>query len=89
VIHHERDVREEQQYIYVARTSNNRVIAAHDLLPKYARIIFFCYVQNSSLLQYMQVLIQKRYQFYLGLFFICIIMTLYRFILYGADIPIF
>jgi len=25
VIHHERDVREEQQYIYVARTSNNRV----------------------------------------------------------------
>jgi len=37
----------------------------------------------------MQVLIQKRYQFYLGLFFICIIMTLYRFILYGADIPIF
>jgi len=31
VIHHERDVREEQQYIYVARTSNNRVIAAHDL----------------------------------------------------------
>jgi len=28
VIHHERDVREEQQYIYVARTSNNRVIAA-------------------------------------------------------------
>ena len=31
VIHHEQDVREEQQYIYVARTSNNRVIAAHDL----------------------------------------------------------
>jgi len=32
VIHHERDVREEQQqYVYVARTSNNRVIAAHDL----------------------------------------------------------
>ena len=31
VIHKERDVREEQQYIYVARTSNNRVIAVHDL----------------------------------------------------------
>jgi len=31
VIHHERDGHEEQQYIYVARTSNNRVIAAHDL----------------------------------------------------------
>ena len=31
VIHHERDVREEQQHIYMARTSNNRVIAAHDL----------------------------------------------------------
>jgi len=28
VIHHERDVREEQQYIYVAQTSNNRVIVA-------------------------------------------------------------
>ena len=28
MIHHERDVREEQQCIYVARTSNNRVIAA-------------------------------------------------------------
>jgi len=26
VIHHERDVREEQKYMYVARTSNNRVI---------------------------------------------------------------
>jgi len=25
VIHHERDVREEKHYIYVARTSNNRV----------------------------------------------------------------
>ena len=40
VIHHERDVREEQQDIHVARTSNNRVIsiAAHDfyccLLPQ-------------------------------------------------------
>jgi len=31
VIHHEQDVREEQQYIYVARTSNNRVIAVHEL----------------------------------------------------------
>jgi len=31
VIHHERDVHEEQQYIYVARTSNNRVIAAREL----------------------------------------------------------
>ena len=27
VIHHERDVREEQKYMYVARTSNNRVIS--------------------------------------------------------------
>ena len=26
VIHHERDVREEQKHMYVARTSNNRVI---------------------------------------------------------------
>ena len=26
VIHHERDVREEQKYMCVARTSNNRVI---------------------------------------------------------------
>jgi len=31
VIHHERDVRKEQQYIHVARTSNNRVIVARDL----------------------------------------------------------
>jgi len=31
VIHHEWDVREEQQYIYVARTSNKRVITACDL----------------------------------------------------------
>jgi len=31
VIHHERDVREEQQYIYVARTSNNRVIMTCEL----------------------------------------------------------
>jgi len=31
VIHHERDVREEQHYIYVARTSNNRVIMACEL----------------------------------------------------------
>jgi len=30
-IHHERDVREEQKYIYVARTSNNRVISSGDL----------------------------------------------------------
>jgi len=26
VIHHERDVREEQKYMYMARTSNNRAI---------------------------------------------------------------
>ena len=31
VIHHERDVRVEHHEIYVARTSNNRVIAVHDL----------------------------------------------------------
>jgi len=31
VIHHERDVREEQHHIYVEQTSNNRVIATHDL----------------------------------------------------------
>jgi len=31
VIHHEWDVHEEQQYIYVVRTSNNRVIAACEL----------------------------------------------------------
>jgi len=31
VIQHEQDVREEQHHIYVARTSNNRVIAAHEL----------------------------------------------------------
>ena len=31
VIHHKRDMGEEQHHIYVARTSNNRVIAAHDL----------------------------------------------------------
>jgi len=30
-IHHERDVREEQKYIYVARTSNNRVILSGEL----------------------------------------------------------
>jgi len=30
-IHHERDGREEQQYIYVARTSNNTVMATHEL----------------------------------------------------------
>jgi len=38
-IHHERDVREEQQYVYVGRTSNNRVIMACELycclLPQY------------------------------------------------------
>ena len=37
-IHHERDVREEQRHIYVARTSNNRVIMACEfyccLLPQ-------------------------------------------------------
>jgi len=31
VIHHERNVCEEQHHIFVARTSNNRVIAVHDL----------------------------------------------------------
>jgi len=31
VIHHERDVREEQKYMCVARTSNNRVISSGDL----------------------------------------------------------
>jgi len=31
VIHHERDVREEQKYMYVARTSNSRVISSGDL----------------------------------------------------------
>jgi len=31
VIHQERDVREEKHYIYVARTSNNRVISSVDL----------------------------------------------------------
>ena len=31
VIHHERDVREEQHHIYVARTCNNRVIMACEL----------------------------------------------------------
>ena len=39
VIHHEGDVREEQKYMYVARTSNNRVISSGDLycclLPRY------------------------------------------------------
>jgi len=31
VIHHDRDVREEQKYMHVARTSNNRVISSGDL----------------------------------------------------------
>jgi len=31
VIHHERDVREEQKCMYVAQTSNNRVISSGDL----------------------------------------------------------
>jgi len=31
VIHHERDVREEQKYMCVARTGNNRVISSGDL----------------------------------------------------------
>ena len=31
MIHHERDVRYEQKYIYLARTSNNRVISSGDL----------------------------------------------------------
>jgi len=30
-VHHERNVREEQHHIFVARTSNNRVIAAREL----------------------------------------------------------
>jgi len=30
-VHHERNVREEKHYIYVARTSNNRVISSGDL----------------------------------------------------------
>jgi len=38
-VHQERNVREEQHHIYVARTSNNGVIAAHELdcclLPQY------------------------------------------------------
>ena len=41
MIHHERDVREEQKYIYVALTSNNRVILSGDLycclLPRSVR----------------------------------------------------
>ena len=39
VIHHERDVREEQKYMYVARINNNRVISSGDLycclLPRF------------------------------------------------------
>jgi len=31
VIHHERDVRKEQQYIYVVRTNNSRAISSGDL----------------------------------------------------------
>jgi len=31
VVHHEWNVREEQHHMYVAQTSNNRVIAACDL----------------------------------------------------------
>jgi len=31
MIHHERDVREEQKYMYVAQTSNKRVIVACNL----------------------------------------------------------
>ena len=31
MIHHERVVRDEQKYMYVARTSNNRVISSGDL----------------------------------------------------------
>ena len=31
MVHHERDVREEQKYMYAARTSNNRVISSGDL----------------------------------------------------------
>jgi len=46
VIHHEQDVRKEQHHIYVARTSNNRVIAVHDLycclLPQYEALCTCC-----------------------------------------------
>jgi len=31
MIHHERDVREEQKYMHVARTSNDRVITSGNL----------------------------------------------------------
>jgi len=31
VIHHERDVHEEQQYVYISQTSNNRVISSGEL----------------------------------------------------------
>ena len=31
MIHHERDLREEQKYMYVAGTSNNTVISSGDL----------------------------------------------------------
>jgi len=44
VIHHEQDVREEQQYICVARTSNNRVIAACDLLLLAATVRNFAHL---------------------------------------------
>jgi len=40
VIHHDRDVHEEKQYIYVARTSNNRVIAVCDQLQhKFCKVL--------------------------------------------------
>jgi len=46
VIHHERDVREEQHhtYIYVARTSNNRVIMAWTLLLLAATVRSFAHM---------------------------------------------
>ena len=46
VVHHERDVREEQHHIYVARTSNNRVISSGGLycclLPQREALRIFC-----------------------------------------------
>jgi len=46
VIHHEQDVCEEQQYIYMARTSSNGVIAEHDLycclLPQCEALRTYC-----------------------------------------------
>jgi len=43
MIHHERDVGEEQKYIYVARKSNNRVISSGDL--------YFCLLPRCEALR--------------------------------------